>query len=399
MTGLLASLALIVTQTAPAAQPATRAALLEQERAAKAAALAPLPTTRVERIMFAIEDDFVIERYTNAPRGPYVRLGGFPTGAGLAAGPAWRLSNVRSQATVWGGVSTKSYWELGGALAFPHLAFGHAFAELSAVRHEFPEEDFYGLGPGSQSADKTTYALRETAVSGTAGVTPAWWIRASGTVEYRTPRIGGGQDPGVPSFHEVFPDLAPAADQPDFVRVGARVAVDTTGRPFGPPTGGRYSLSYDRVLDRGPAASTFDRWEADLRQYIAVFGSTRTIALRGHVASLVPDAGHAVPFYLQPTLGGPDSLRGLRAFRLRDRSLVLVQSEYRWDVNAFFGGVLFYEAGAVASRLRDLNLDDVVQDYGGGVRFGFLSTVSLRVEVAVGSTDGTRFLFRFGNVF
>jgi hypothetical protein len=53
----------------------------------------------------------------------------------------------------------------------------------------------------------------------------------------------------------------------------------------------------------------------------------------------------------------------------------------------------------VASRLRDLNLDDVVQDYGGGVRFGFLSTVSLRVDVAFGSTDGTRFLFRFGNVF
>jgi hypothetical protein len=399
MTGLLASLALIVTQTAPAAQPATRAALLEQERAAKAAALAPLPSTRVERIMFAIEDDFLIERYMNAPRGPFVRFGGFPTGAGLAAGPAWRFSNVRSAATIWGSASIKRYWELGGSLAFPQLALGKAFAEVSAARHEFPEEDFYGLGPDSQPADKTTYTLRETVVSGTAGVTPAWWIRASGTVEYRTPRIGGGQDPGVPSFHEVFPDLAPAGGQPDFVRAGARVAFDTTGRPFGPTTGGRYAVTYDRFVDRGPTDASFNRWEADLRQYIPVFGTTRTIALRGYIVNLVPDAGHVVPFYLQPTLGGPDSLRGLRAYRLRDRSLMLLQSEYRWDVNAFFGGVLFYEAGTVASRLEDLSLGDVIKDYGGGVRFGFRGTVSLRIEVAFGSPDGTRLVFRFSDVF
>jgi hypothetical protein len=398
MTGHLASLAFIVTLTQTAPQPATRAALLEQERAVKAAALAPLPSSRIERVIFAIEDDFLIERYTNAPRGPFVRLGGFPTGAGLAAGPAWRFSNAQARATVWGGVSTKSYWELGGSLAFPHLAFGHAFAELGVARHEYPEEDFYGLGPDSQPSDKTTYALRETLVSGTAGVTPVWWLRAAGTVEYRTPRLGAGQDPGVPSFHEVFPDLAPP-DRPDFIRVGTRVAFDTTGRPFGPPTGGRYAVSYDRFIDRGPGASSFNRWEADLRQYVPVLGSTRTLAFRGHVVSLVPDDGHTVPFYLQPTLGGPDSLRGLRAYRLRDRSLVLVQSEYRWDVNAFFGGVLFYEAGTVANRLQDLSLDDVIQDYGGGVRFGFLTTVSLRVEVAFGSRDGTRFLFRFGNVF
>jgi outer membrane protein assembly factor BamA len=158
-------------------------------------------------------------------------------------------------------------------------------------------------------------------------------------------------------------------------------------------------VTYDRFVDRGPTDASFNRWEADLRQYIPVFGTTRTIALRGYIVNLVPDAGHVVPFYLQPTLGGPDSLRGLRAYRLRDRSLMLLQSEYRWDVNAFFGGVLFYEAGTVASRLEDLSLGDVIKDYGGGVRFGFRGTVSLRIEVAFGSPDGTRLVFRFSDVF
>jgi hypothetical protein len=30
------------------------------------------------------------------------------------------------------------------------------------------------------------------------------------------------------------------------------------------------------------------------------------------------DAGSVVPFYVQPTLGGPDDLRGFRRFRFRD---------------------------------------------------------------------------------
>jgi hypothetical protein len=33
------------------------------------------------------------------------------------------------------------------------------------------------------------------------------------------------------------------------------------------------------------------------------------------------------------------------------------------------------------------------------VRFGFRGTVSLRIEVAFGSPDGTRLVFRFSDVF
>ena len=401
MGGLLASLIVVVLQNGPEAQPTTRAALIEQQRADKASRLTPLQASQIERVMFAIEDDFLIERWFNAPRGPFVRFGGFPTGAGISVGPAYRHTDQNAAATVWGAVSQKLYWEIGGSLAFPELAFGHAFADITMLRHEFPEEDFYGLGPESQPSDKTSFSLQETSVSITAGVNPVWWLRAAGTVEHLRPRVGTGRDQTVPSAEDLFPHVSPAPDasQPDYLRLGAYVNLDSTGHPFGAPYGGRYRFAYDHYGDFGVGLSSFNRWEVDLRQYLSVLGSTRTLALRAQAIALTPLTGEMVPFYMQPTLGGPDSLRGLEPYRLRDQSLVLVQSEYRWDVNAFMGGVVFYDAGTVAPRLGDLRLDRMIQDFGIGVRFGFLSTVSLRIEAAFGSGEGTVFLFRFGDVF
>jgi len=393
MIELLATLACVLTLNGPVAQAETRASIAEATRASKAASIQPLRSSTLERMLFRIEDDYLIERWFNAPRGVFVRFGGFPTGAGISLGPAFRHTDHRAVATVWGAVSQKSYWEVGGSLSFPYLADGHAFFEVSLDRHEFPEEDFYGLGPDSRPEDETSYAHRQTSIALTGGLKPTWWLSASGTVVHVQPRIGRSSDEDAP------PTPVPSGGTPDFLQTGARLAVDTTGRPFGPTFGGRYALSYDRYADFGQRLASFDRWEIDLRQYIPLFGSTRTLALRGQLVSLTPAAGDAVPFYMQPTLGGPDSLRGIEPYRLRDRSLILLQSEYRWDANAFLGGVIFYEAGTVAARLGALRLDRMIQDFGAGVRFGFLSTVSLRIDAAFGSGEGARFIFRFSDVF
>jgi outer membrane protein assembly factor BamA len=106
-----------------------------------------------------------------------------------------------------------------------------------------------------------------------------------------------------------------------------------------------------------------------------------------------------VPFFLQPTLGGSNSVRGLLTYRLRDRHLLLLQAEYRFELNAFMTGAVFYDAGRVAARRRDLGVNDLSTSYGFGLRFGFMSNVSLRTEVALGGADGARFLFKFNDVF
>jgi outer membrane protein assembly factor BamA len=106
-----------------------------------------------------------------------------------------------------------------------------------------------------------------------------------------------------------------------------------------------------------------------------------------------------VPFYFQRTLGGPDDLRGFRRFRFRDRNLLLLQAEYRWEIFTAVDGAIFYDTGKVASRPGDLTLQDLESDYGIGFRFGTRNGVFLRVEGAFGSSGGKHFIFRFGHVF
>ena len=94
------------------------------------------------------------------------------------------------------------------------------------------------------------------------------------------------------------------------------------------------------------------------------------LALHALVSTSDADAGREVPFYLQRTLGGPDDLRGFRRFRFRDRHMLLLQAEYRWEIFTAVDGAIFYDAGKVASRLEDLTCSDLESDYGIGFRFG-----------------------------
>ena len=129
-------------------------------------------------------------------------------------------------------------------------------------------------------------------------------------------------------------------------------------------------------------------------------GSSKALglfALRAFAASASADDGNEVPFFLQPTLGGAQTLRGFRSFRFRDESALLLQAEYRWRINELIAGALFYDTGAVARRLGDIGT--LERDYGIGMRVGGRNGVSFRADLAFGGSDGTRLLLRFDDVF
>ena len=137
----------------------------------------------------------------------------------------------------------------------------------------------------------------------------------------------------------------------------------------------------------------------DLQQYIPLLRDRRVLALHALVSTSEADTGAEVPFYLQRTLGGPDDLRGFKYLRFRDRNLLLLQAEYRWEIFTAMDGAIFYDAGKVAARREDLDLNDLESDYGIGFRFGTVNGVFLRVEGAFGSSAGAHFILRFGHVF
>jgi outer membrane protein assembly factor BamA len=113
--------------------------------------------------------------------------------------------------------------------------------------------------------------------------------------------------------------------------------------------------------------------------------------VRGWVAASQTDAGQIVPIYLEPSLGGTNSLRGYQDYRFHDRNLALLNIETRVAIFTHMDGAVFVDAGNVAARFGDLNLDH--RDYGFGIRFHTRRETFARVDVARGA-DGWRLAFR-----
>jgi hemolysin activation/secretion protein len=106
-----------------------------------------------------------------------------------------------------------------------------------------------------------------------------------------------------------------------------------------------------------------------------------------------------MPFYLMPYLGGNDTLRGFREYRFRGPHAILLQGEYRFEIWSGFDGALFYDAGKVAQRRSDLDLNNLERDYGIGFRFNTNEGVVMRVDAGFGSRDGKHLYITFGGVF
>jgi hypothetical protein len=330
-----------------------------------------------------------------------------PEGQGFTIGPAYRYSRQDVSLTTTAAVSIRGAYEVTARLELPRPVIppitrsATRFLSVGGLFHRLPREDFYGFGQQSSPSTRASFLLEESAFDVTGGLSPAPWFTVSGTAEYRTERAGRGKDPGLPSIEDLPGGAgAPAAQTDlDFVRIGGQTFFDLASALQRAPVGGRYRLSADKYLDQSDQYS-FNRWEVDLQQYVPIFTPSRLIALRANAIGVVPDAGQDVPFYLQPTLGGSHSIRGYPHQRFRDRNSLLLQAEYRFVLNDFMTGALFYDTGKVAFDRQDLwDFNDLRDDYGVSVRFGFAGLAAFRAEVVFGGDEGTVYALRFSDVF
>jgi hypothetical protein len=141
----------------------------ERARLEKARAVSPQQRSTVERLIYKLDDDLLIERVLDAPRGIYARLGGIGEGAGFGAGPAFRYNATRFDFKTSAAVSMKAYFIGEATVRFPGT-IGHneyfrsrgPYLELYGRRRDFPQEDFFGLGPDSQDSRRSNYAQRDS---------------------------------------------------------------------------------------------------------------------------------------------------------------------------------------------------------------------------------------------
>jgi hypothetical protein len=383
-----------------AAAQETRADTLKQAREEKQQQAAPYEPNMLETVLKAIERGGVplITR-----DHVYLKLGSITTGSGFAYGAGFRsrrLFDGAASVDLWGGASMTRYWAGEGRLRFPELANGFIDAQAYGRRHDYPREDYFGLGPASERGNHTDYAIRQTTIGARAAVRPAPIVSIGGGLEHIDSGVRDGADPAVPSIGEVFDEQsAPGiTQQPDYLRSIVYIDVDFR-RPLNARKGGWYRAEWSHYDDRQVSGYSFDRLDLDIRQYVSFLSERRVLVGRVAASTSNVEEGDQVPFYMMPTLGGKDTLRGFHEYRFRGPHALLLQGEYRFEIWSGLDAALFYDAGKVALRRSDLDFNDLESDYGFGFRFNTDNGIVARVDAAFGSRDGKHLWIVFGGTF
>jgi len=404
MPGSRQSLVLLVILGVPLpAQISSRAEEMEAARQEKAQHPAPDDTSKLERALLAIKEKKLVERITAGVAGFRVKFGGLASGSGFALGPEYLRRDladggviVRASASA----SAKRYQLFDVQLTCPKLARQRLFVDLYSVHRNFPGINYYGPGPDSRKTGRSDFRLEDTAYDLTAGARPVRHLSVGGTLGYLQVNVGPGTDPRFVSTERIFtPAGTPGIDrQSDFLRGGLFAQYDYRDNPGGPRKGGNYVFRYTWNSDRALDLHSFRRMDLEVQQYIPFYNLRRVIALRGKSVLTYPGSGQRVPFYLQPTLGGSEDLRGFRPFRFYDDNLVALNAEYRWESFSGLDVALFADGGKVFPRRAQWNLKDLEADVGFGFRFNVRNNVFMRIDVGF-SHEGFQLWLKFNNVF
>jgi hypothetical protein len=354
------------------AQIDSRAGEIAAEQQQKAAQLSPVRQGRIERGLLWLREKEMVERFLNGASGVHPKFGGLAPEGGAGLGGEYRWANrqftFHTSAVASFGGSRKFDLEL----AAPKLANSRLFAELYAAHNDYSRLSYYGSGPDSEKSDRVRYHLEDTAVDGRLGVRPFRYFSLGPTAGY------------------VSTHVRPGADS-SFGRLGGFAQYDWRDNPGGPRRGGNYFAQFSDYRK-------FRRLDVEAQQFVSILNQRRVFALRAKSALTFKEPGQEIPFYMQPTLGSSDDLRGYRPYRFRGDNLLVMNAEYRWEVFSGLDMALFTDAGKVFTRKSDFNLHKLESDAGFGFRFNARNKTFLRADVGF-SHEGFQIWIKFKNAF
>lgn len=384
----------------PPAAP-TRAAALAAAREAREATLAPESRTLVERALFFVEEERVLQRL-NPPEGFYPVVGSLVRGGGLAGGVGYRQQpwHDRLLVDVAGAWSYKDYRQAQLNVSAPRLGGGPIDVGAGVRWYDFPQEDFFGLGPATSRVDRVSFTLRGTDTFVQAMARRKGWLVSRVRAGRHGYDLASGEDPRFPSVEARFDDAAAPglAETPSLRYVEGALGVDTRDQAGNTRSGGLYSVTLGAYRDGAANAFDFNRIDVKFLHVIPIFDKKRGIALHAAASRIDPIGASRVPFFLMPTVGGADSLRGFREFRFRDAAAIVMNAEYRWEAFSGLDLALFVDAGDVGPTWRSLVGKQLRSAWGVGFRFNTNRHVFLRVDAA-GGREGPRIWVAMGPVF
>lgn len=403
--GIVLVVALPALQGQESAPPASRLEEIERARDAKSANLQPETLPPAEKFLRRVQDEKYIEKFLEGYRGWKPLMGNMATGSGFAVGAAFHSDNALRgymQTDVSAAWSTRLWQKYAGSLTFPYLFGQRMAAGLSAQHRNYNSLDYYGPGLNSDRNGRSNYRLEDTLVQGAAVLRPQRRLRLGFGSGYLWTNVGPGQRRGIASAPDLYSDQqAPGIrQQTDFLRYGLFTQYDYRDNPMGPKTGGNYVYQMTWYKDLALSLYSFRRFDIDLQQYVGFFNNLRRLAFRARAtfSERSSETAREVPFYLRPTIGGSDDLRGFRPYRFNDRNALVLNGEYRWEIFSGLDGALFVDAGKVMPRASQLGLGNMKTSAGFGLRGNIRNQTVIRVDVGF-SQEGFMVWFKFNDAF
>jgi outer membrane protein assembly factor BamA len=188
------------------------------------------------------------------------------------------------------------------------------------------------------------------------------------------------------------------ATQPAFAHADVSILADTRDHPGHPTDGGLYRATAAVYSDRNGRAYSFRRYETEGAQYVPLWTPKWILGLHAWGVFSDVSSGATVPFYLMPTIGGKNTLRGFYSYRFHDNNMAIANIESRWALLTHMDVALFGDIGRVAPTVSDLNFHDAHRSFGGGVRFHNATSTLLRID-AGHSVEGWRVYFVMSEPF
>jgi hypothetical protein len=366
-------------QQAEAAPAPTRQALIEREQAAKYPKLEPYKLNRTEKFFERV--DAVIAGGT-LKWHPFFESaysgGGFTLGVGRARYVS-RYNYLDSRAS-W---SFSNYKRAEVEFVAPRMFNRRGHLSLLGGWREATQVSFYGIGNDTSKDDRSNYLFQQPYGSALFTLHPNRKVlMLQGGVELSR----WSQEPGkgaVPSVETVYtPATLPGLGaRTTYVHTQGTLGLDWRTSPGYSRRGVYLGATLHDYHDRDGEFG-FQMMQYEAIQHIPILRETWVLSFHQRVQTSSEKDGQVTPFFMLPALGGGSSLRGFSSWRFRDQHSLLLQAEWRIMINRYLDLAFFYDAGKVAARTKDLDLDDLKDDYGFGFRLHGPFATPLRIELS-----------------
>jgi surface antigen Omp85-like protein len=332
--------------------------------------------------------------------GFYPELGYMITGSGwISAGGGYRqhLFDKRAVVDTSAAISWRAYKVAQARFELPSLANDRLTVGTKLLWQDFTQVRYFGGGPDSVESGVSDYRIKATDLVGYAG----WRLRPNLEVSGAVGRLGS---PAVSTsggpFERDEPDTItvyasdPAAalvEQPVFLHADGAVTFDSRDHKNYPTAGSVLRAGMSRYRDRTYDTYSFNRFEFEAAHFIPVVQDRGVVAL--HWWAVLSDTGddQSVPFYLLPSLGGHNTLRGYADYRFHDRHFMVINAESRWALFPHLDGAVFFDAGNVAARVADLDFGRTSAGF--GFRLHTDRTTLARLDIGHGD-EGWRVILK-----